>query len=326
MTNLDLCTSQRPFATDAKRSLRLASVAASAMSLALAGCAATRIASFTPSQNQVAVQARVGATSLTFLLDTAVTPSIIDLKAAHSVRARVDRTQASDASGTGSGKASVFPVEMPKLRLGTVRVANLEAFAADLSGLSAKFGQRLDGILGDSFLRGRMIGIDYVAGTVHAFHSRRGARMWTAQCSTRHMQAMELVPGDIAPLLRVDIGGVQIPVSLDTGSALQLELYGGALAHPQIASAIGVRSPRTVTGARGESLVSEAPLTTPVMLGQLRWDQVTVTLSGPKGSAETRLGNLGNQLLRGTRLLLNYKDMELGLFQNCARLSGHTPR
>jgi hypothetical protein len=286
--------------------------------LALFGCVhADRPIPFIPTQNQVAIFVELNAATLTFLLDTAVTPSIIDLARAESLGVAVERNSEVEGSGTGSGKSSVFPARVRSLQVGSVQVTDLEIMAADLSGLGAKLGQRLDGILGESFLRGRVIGVDYRAGSVHVFKNSRQAQAWTSTCRMRYLEPMQFVPGDVAPLLKVRVAGVEVPVSLDTGSALELELYDGALAAPGLSSVLGARRPRIVTGARGESHVTDAILDGAVKLGPFEWTHPTVTLSGPKGSPETRLGNFGNQLLRGKRLLLNYHDRQLGLFDDC---------
>lgn len=292
-----------------------------ALALIVAGCApATITIPFDSKANQIAVDASVRGERVTMILDTAVTPSVLDLGVARSLGLLADETASGEASGTGTDTAAVYPTELRDLRLGRLKVDRLEAVAFDMQPLSRKFGRPLHGILGDSFLKGRTVLIDYSKHRVTLFRTSADAERAVANCLVRYRQPLDFVPGDIAPKLVISIGRFRVPVSLDTGSALGLELYDGALPSSEAARLLSDRTSRTVTGARGEAAVSESTLGEAVELGPFRWDRPTIVLSGPKGSAETRLGNMGNRFLDQKTLLLDYQGMMLGLYEGCGRV------
>ena len=294
--------------------------------------AASVVIPFDHKANQVAVQIEIRGEPLTFIIDTAVTPSVIDRSTARVLGLSASDAPSGEASGTGSGSAAVFPAVLRDVRLGGTTIKHIEAVAFDMKPLSGKFGRPLHGILGESFLRGRTLVIDYAGHKVSMYDSSGQARRALARCSVRYSRPLTFVPEDVAPKLWLRIGRSRVPVSLDTGSSLGLELYDGALT-PHQRELLRSRKPRTVTGARGDAIVADAELEAAVRLGPFQWSHPTVVLSGPKGSPDTRLGNLGNAFLRDKKLLLDYRGMMLGIYDRCdhphspARSSrrGHRP-
>jgi len=278
---------------------------------------------FDASAKQVAVEATVRGKPLTFIIDTAVTPSVIDHSVAKALGLSASDAPSGEASGTGGGSAAVFPAELRDVQLGALKVHQVDAVAFDMTPLSRKFGRPLHGILGESFLRSRILVIDYGRQRLTFFASASEAHRSVARCAVRHIQRLIFVPGDVAPRLSISIATSGVPVSLDTGSALGLELYDGALPASQEARLLADREETTVTGARGAAAVEEAVLRGTVRLGPFRWAHPKIVLSGKKGSAATRLGNLGNGFLQGKTLLLDYRGKTLGLYERCG---GRTPQ
>ena len=289
----------------------------------LAACAPQlRTVKFDGSGNQVIVPVKIDRRKLNFMIDTAVTPSVIDLAAAASLGLPVQLAEGQEAAGTGTQSAKYFPVQMPTVSIGGTGVRNVEAVAFDMSALAKRHGRPVHGILGDSFLTGRIVLVDYAESTVRILTAEKEVEGAIRGCAQVHDQILTFVPGDGAPLLKIRVGEMEIPVSLDTGSALSLELYEGALSSPAISSRIGSQRDRSVLGARGEASVKEAVFDGTVRLGPLEWKQPTVILSGPKGSPGTRLGNLGNGFLKGHRLILDYKNRRLVILGQCRPKSG----
>lgn len=105
-----------------------------------------------------------GAGPYAFLIDTDTTPSAIDLGLARKLKLSMGASGA--ASGVGSDKVAVYPVKLSNVDLSGESASNVDALAIDLSGLSAHVGTRIDGVLGTSFLNGRVLQIDYACRTV----------------------------------------------------------------------------------------------------------------------------------------------------------------
>ncbi|MDP9110035.1 MAG: retroviral-like aspartic protease family protein [Candidatus Eremiobacteraeota bacterium] len=121
---------------------------------------------FTYLHHEVLVSARIGTSGpYNFLLDTDTSPSAID--AALAKRLGLHQNGASGlGSGVGSNKTVTTPVRIPDLSVGAVHVRSLQALTADLSGLSKHFGRPLAGVLGTSFLRGRVTEFNYPCRTI----------------------------------------------------------------------------------------------------------------------------------------------------------------
>jgi hypothetical protein len=275
---------------------------------------------FNSKGDEVAVEVIVSGQRLTFIVDTYVDPSVIDLTAARSLGLITERKPSGVAEGVGSGSPVYYPAELRNVQLGRLKIAELETVAFDMQSLSKKFGRPLHGILGRSFLARRTILIDYANDQLTIFESGSEARRAVARCRVRHEQKFRPMPNSVVPRLTLTIGPSRIPVSLDTGSALGLELFDGALVKPGVAGRLSGRKSRSVTGARGEAQVAEATLGGTVRLGPFRWVRPSIVLSGDRGALETRLGNLGNRFLRGKTLLLDYPAKKLGLYQSCGKI------
>jgi hypothetical protein len=131
-----------------------------------AGSAAALAVPFTYVHHEVLVDVWIGdAGPYAFMLDTDTSPSIVDLGLARRLRLPMHGSPG-QGSGIGSAKVNVIPLTIPNVRVGAVRVARLDALAMDLSGIGAGLGRRIDGVLGTSFLRDRIVEIDYPCRTV----------------------------------------------------------------------------------------------------------------------------------------------------------------
>ena len=104
--------------------------------------------------NEIVAQVRVnGHGPYAMLLDTGTSPSVIDLNLARQIGLTID---AGGQAGSGGGvKANpAYETSLPQVELGGVTAKNVSALALDLSGVSRKFGQPIQGVLGDSLFTG----------------------------------------------------------------------------------------------------------------------------------------------------------------------------
>src|SRR5262249_55308697 len=119
-------------------------------------------------KQQVVLTARAGGSGpFRLLLDTAVDPSVIDLAVARSIGAPLAAGPGGEVQGVGSGRTRARASAIPDLELGGVPFGTVEALANDMSRLSARLGLPLHGVLGYSFLRSRVVTIDYPARVVY---------------------------------------------------------------------------------------------------------------------------------------------------------------
>ena len=108
---------------------------------------------------------------------------------------------------------------------------------------------------------------------------------------------------DLMPLVDLQVNGVTLPVSLDTGASSSLKLFpeGAARAGIEASGEAG-----SVTGARGAATIRRATAKT-LSLGPLAAASVAVTVGERnEGEGAVRMGNLGNGFLKAGVLTLDY--------------------
>jgi hypothetical protein len=96
----------------------------------------------------------------TFLLDTGVTPSGVDSALAPELGIALDEDRSGAAAGVGSNDVTAYAVRLHDVMISGVDYGDLDAAAIPMAGLSRRLGEPLHGILGDSFLRGKIVTID----------------------------------------------------------------------------------------------------------------------------------------------------------------------
>jgi predicted aspartyl protease len=278
------------------------------VNLLLAVLAVITTVPFVLVRNQIIVQASVnGKGPYSFIVDTGVTPSVIDRATAEAAGVAIDTSSSGQASGAGSGTMTVQRAPIGELTLSGVSFRDLDALAADLSRLSARLEHPLHGILGDNFFEGRVITIDYAA-----------QRMTIA----RH--APPLPPGvvelpfttandDIIPIIHdFEVNGQKIPVSLDTGSSLSVELYPSTVERFGLTEIAEKAAGGSITGARGDAAVKKGKLEA-VTIGGLVLKDVDVTFSKRSDHGTERLGNIGNALLKNFTVTFDYTTKRVRL-------------
>jgi predicted aspartyl protease len=252
--------------------------------------------------NQVVVGIRIdGRGPFACLLDTAVAPSVVDLTLARELGLRVSDDLPGDAAGQGSEGATFYPSELPDIRLGELEVGDVDAVAADLSRLGSQLNQPLHAILGQSFLEGRVVQIDYPNRRIrldpHTFE--RGLRADIEGAT------------DLTPVVTAQVNAASVPLVLDTGSSLTLGIYLESVEKLGLAEALASATPRTSMGARGYIDAREGVVDS-LVLGDVRLSPVaTVFLPRPHGDPTRALGNLGNGFLQHTVLTLDYPRRQL---------------
>jgi predicted aspartyl protease len=111
--------------------------------------------------NQIILQVKIaGKGPFNMLLDTNTDPSAIDVATARELGLVVGAKGAT-ATGGGTEKNTVYPVRLPTVEVGAVTAKDVGAAAIDLSKLAERIGKPIHGVLGYSFLKDRIVQIDY---------------------------------------------------------------------------------------------------------------------------------------------------------------------
>jgi predicted aspartyl protease len=265
--------------------------------------------SFDSPRNQVYLPVMIGGEGpFFFILDTGVDPSAIDLDLALRLGLPVDTADAGEAAGAGTGSVTIYPATVSGLRIGERPIADFPAVALNLSPLSERLGRPLHGILGYSFLRDRVVQIDYPARVLRLFPD--GIKPVT---SAQEILRIPLVfrGNDIIPMLEARVNGRSVPVSLDTGSGLTLEIFSSAVERLGLTDVYERATPIELTGARGTFEARTATVDS-VAIGAFFLPDAEVTFSErTAGAEEGRQGNLGGGFLRHLVVTLDYQDHEI---------------
>ena len=111
--------------------------------------------------NQIVVQVKVnGKGTLNMLIDTDTDPSAIDSATAKGLGLQVG-TSGAPASGGGTGTSVVYPTKLASIELGGISAKDVVAATIDLTKIGERIGKPVQGVLGFSFLKDRIVQIDY---------------------------------------------------------------------------------------------------------------------------------------------------------------------
>jgi hypothetical protein len=302
----------------------LCAVAVSALLAAGAAAAAEPVLTvpFDFSRGAIGLDVTVKGKLLYMILDTGVDPSAIDTVRADALGLPVDRGAAGDASGEGDdATARIYAATIHGLAIAGRPFGAVDAAAMDMRTLSTRYGKSLDGVLGYSFLSGKIVLIDYPHSTLSILADAADAVPSVQGCRTRYSVALRSFEGDQIPVIPAfRLSAATAPISLDTGSNKAITLYQGAFALPGLRDALTEQGAIRSTGARGDTTMKTYVLNAPVGFGPftLPPGQI-VTASAQAGSADTRLANVGNPLFAALKLklLLDYRARQMTFYGDC---------
>jgi hypothetical protein len=274
------------------------------------------------SRNAIGLDVSVKGAPLYVILDTGVDPSVIDETLAGTLGLKIDRGAGGEASGEGDAKHSVtYPTSIDGLAVAGRAFAPFDALTTDMSTLSKHYGRKLDGVIGYSFLNGKIVLIDYAKTTLGILDAPSDAAPVVSRCARHWSIALQGLPDDSIPIVAdFRFGAAKAPISLDTGSNGGISLFPKALALPGLRAALVEKGKTTYAGARGESSTKIYVLREPVGLGPftLPAGQV-VTLRPTQDAGDARAANIGNQLFAAMKLklLLDYKSRAVTFYGAC---------
>jgi predicted aspartyl protease len=179
--------------------------------------------------NQIVVEVRIaGKGPYSMLLDTDTDPSAIDLATARELGLSQD-SKAFPATGGGTDTNVVHLTRLPTVELGSVVAKEVLAGAIDLSKLSAKLGKPIQGVLGYSFLKDRIIQIDYPETKIRFYNESPFPGIQYGP-NTVNTIAMAFRYDDGVLIDSVFINGQKLKATLDTGSSGTFALTPEAVA------------------------------------------------------------------------------------------------
>jgi hypothetical protein len=286
--------------------------------------AATLDIPFDFSLRTIGIEVTVHGVPLYVLLDTGVDPSVISKARAESLGLKVDHASGGEASGYGDSKsAAVFPTAIDGLAIRGRSFGPVDALAADTTGISRKLGRDLDGVLGFSFLKDKIVLIDYAGQTAAILDRSSDSEPKVRHCRVRWSTPLTFLAGDNTPIIpEFRFGPASGPISLDTGSNGGISLFDRAFDSPRVSAALLAKGEVEHTGARGDDKSKTYSFEAPVGFGpfSLPAGQIVNRVKA-ESKDDPRFANVGNQLFAamGLKLLLNYRDRSVTFYGGCPR-------
>ncbi|MEI9930693.1 MAG: retropepsin-like aspartic protease [Rhizomicrobium sp.] len=279
------------------------------------------IVPFDFSRTAIGLDVTVRGKPLYMILDTGVDPSLIDTADAESLGLKIDKGTSGEASGEGDAKeAKVFAATIDGLAIAGRGFASIDALTMSTDTLSASYGRKLDGVLGYSFLNGKIVLIDYAAKRLGILDRPSDAMPAVRSCIRRWSIPLKGFPDDNIPAVPdFRLGNAKGTISLDTGSNRGISLYQAALALPGVNAALKETGESTATGARGGTKVKTYTFEAPVGFGPFTLPSGQAVTVRKAPGADTRIANIGNETFAamGVKMLLDYKNRMMTFYGAC---------
>ncbi len=217
--------------------------------------------------NQIIVQVKIaGKGPYSMLLDTNTDPSAIDLATARELGLKLD-ARSFPASGGGADANLVQLTRLSTVELETIIAKDVSAGAIDLKKLAAKLERPIHGVLGYSFLRDRIVQIDYAASKIR-FYTETPYPGIQDSPNTVNKIAMAFRYNDGVVIDSVFINGQKLKATLDTGSSGTFALTPEAVAMLGLEEAEQTGPMEKSVGYNGE-FESKSGLLKSVRIGRL---------------------------------------------------------
>jgi Aspartyl protease len=274
------------------------------------------------SRGAIGIDVTVHGIPLYVMLDTGVDPSVISSTRAELLGLKVDRASSSEASGYGdSDSVKVFPATIDGLAIRGRSFPPIEALVADTAGVSKAYGRQIDGVLGYSFLKDKIVLIDYVGETIAILDRALDSKPRVQRCAIHWSTALQYLNGDNTPIIpNFRFGSAAGPVTLDTGSNAGISLFDRAFDSPILGALVVEKGEVEHTGARGSAKSKTYSFEAPVGFGpfSLPAGQLVNRIK-TENKDDQRFANVGNQLFAEMKLkiLLNYRSKKLTFYEGC---------
>jgi len=264
-------------------------------------------------KNQVVLSVYIGEKGpFNMLLDTGVDPSAVDFETAKELRLPIDKSKSGNAEGRGNDKVVAFPTSIENLKLSEKNYGTIEALTLDLEKLGKPLGIKLHGILGYSFLKDKIIRIDYQKQNLQILNSSSDLN----KIVSHNAYISEYITDgeDMIPILTgFEMNGKKFKASLDTGSSLNVQVYMHY--HENFKIVLDTLESSQIIGAQGKKKIYKSLVNT-FSIGDYEFKNDTIRISTIKNEDQLRMGNIGNKFLDNFIVTFDYINKNIILERN----------
>lgn len=260
-------------------------------------------------RNSVIVQAKInGKGPYDLLLDTGANPSAVDLSLARSIGLEL-ASEGAKPTGGGAESNLSYETELQTLELGGLDAKKVAALAVDLSKTSQALGRPIQGVLGYSLLKGRIVQFDYPKRVVRfclrspfdrsARSEKNGPSLTTLSF---HCEGEILLDG-------VKVNGAQVLANLDTGSNNSFQLTPDAVDKLALEALASQASVSKSVGINGVTVNRKGTVAS-ISVGSIKVENPPVVFYGKgTGHDEEAWGlRIGNEFLKDFVVTVDYQN------------------
>lgn len=211
-----------------KMLLPLPLIAAASLSAFAASAREPVVVPFEFYHDSVIVQVKVnGKGPFPMLLDTGVNPSVIDRKTGQAIGLKLS-AKGEQGSGSGTEVNLSYETILPRVEVGGLRAGSVAALATDLSKLSKTLGRPLQGVLGYSLLKDRVVQFDYLHRLARFYPSSPYSKIEGGLDDSKRTTLPFTYRDDIL-VNGILVNGKKVIATFDTGSNSTFQFSPGAV-------------------------------------------------------------------------------------------------
>ena len=259
--------------------------------------------------NQIVVQVKVGGKGpFNMLVDTNTDPSAIDVATAHELGLAVG-DKGFTPTGGGTEVNTVHETRMPTVELGSFVTKDVVAATINLTKISERIGRPIQGILGFSFLKDRIIQIDYPNSKLRFFAVSPYPKIqFSANTVNTIAFPFKREDGEVM-IDSVYINNEKMRAALDTGSSGSFSLTPQAVALLKIEDQAQAGESSKSVGYNGEYETRQGILKS-VRLGRISVESVRADFFLPKSGYDNKKFqvNIGNGFFQDFVMTFDFKN------------------
>ena len=259
--------------------------------------------------NQIVVQVKVGGKGpFNMLVDTNTDPSAIDVATARELGLAVG-DKGFTATGGGTEVNTVHETRLPSVELGSFVTKDVAAATINLTKLSERIGRPIQGILGFSFLKDRIIQIDYPNSKLRFFAVSPYPRIqFSANTVNTIAFPFKREDGEVM-IDSVYINNEKMRAALDTGSSGSFSLTPEAVALLKLEEQVQAGESSKSAGYNGE-YESKQGILKSVRLGRISVESVRADFWLPKTGYDNKKFqvNIGNGFFQDFVMTFDFKN------------------
>jgi predicted aspartyl protease len=259
-------------------------------------------------RNEIILQVKVsGNGPFNMMLDTSTDPSAVELTTAKELGLKLQSLGAR-ASGGGTEAKVTYGTRLPVVEVGHVEVKNIETVAIDLSKMSERLGKPLQGVLGHSFLSGRIVQIDY-ANRMLRLYARSPFVKALIGTNSAKRTVLSFRYDDNVLVDDVFVNGKKLVANLDTGSDDSFKLTPAAISYLGLEDEFNRARVTTAVSFNGVSENREGKVSI-ITIGGISLEEPAVVFFG-KGTGRDKKPwgiNIGNAFLKDFVVTIDYRS------------------